>query len=310
MNLTKDNLPSFTQAELNTYDLKGIKIDKDRALKEIAEEILSEWEELNSEELMNARADHFKIPNTQADDYSERIISLTAGRELIYGIRHMGGNRDIPFIFLRPNFEITSSSMALEVYEKIKHEFNFFKPLYVSFMSTRKLDVDFIGSTYMVTKARVIKKLPVWPEQEKLELRKVEDDSYYEWYRAGYAEFHNERPELAAKVTVNSLESMRESVQDGLMFEVFMDDQKIGLIAGEKSEFLGHSGIYFHEIFVARNHKGQGLAKAIQKLFVEQVATDDDFIWGTIDSHNIPSFKTAQANARKPIRFECFVRIT
>lgn len=310
MNLTQERVQGFAQAELNTYNLEKFDLNKDIALEDIFKDISGEWKELNSDEVMNARADHFKIPNTNPSDYSERFIGLDEKRELIYGIRHMGGNRDIPFVFLRPNFEITSSSMALEVYEKIKHEFTSFKPLYVNFLSPRKLDVDFIGSTYLVTKAHEVKKLPAWPAQEKLELRKVEDDSYYEWYKTGYAEFHKERPELAAKVTVNSLESMRESIEDGLMFEVFMGEQKIGLIAGEKSEFLGHSGIYFHEIFVARTHKGQGLAKAIQKQYVEQVATDDDFIWGTIDSHNIPSFKTALANGRKPIRFEGFVRIT
>jgi len=89
------------------------------------------------------------------------------------------------------------------------------------------------------------------------------------------------------------------------MYEVYMKGKKIGLIAEERSPFLGHSGVYFHEIFISKKWKGKGLAKAIQRKFVN----DDDFIWGTIDAQNLPSYKTALVNKRRPIRFECFLKI-
>lgn len=169
--------------------------------------------------------------------------------------------------------------------------------------------MDFIGSTYLIAKSSDIKSIEIWDGEELLKLKKVVGDSYYDWYKSGYEEFHTERPDLEKKVTVNSLDSMRDSVEQGLMYEVYLNGEKMGLIAGESSPFLGHPGVYFHEIFISKKWKGKGLAKAIQRKFVEMSTKDNDFIWGTVDNHNLPSYKTAQSNRRHPIRFECFVKI-
>ena len=55
--------------------------------------------------------------------------------------------------------------------------------------------------------------------------------------------------------------------------------------------------------------KGKRLAKAIQRKFVAELAYENDYIWGTIDSANLPSYKTAFANGRKAIRVECFANL-
>jgi hypothetical protein len=307
--LPSSEVTKFAFEVLKTFNLSHLKIDETLAQKNIREEITSQWSDLNSPDVMKSRWDYFKVPKTEPSDYREHFVSLGPENKVLYGIRHMGGNREIPFIQLTPNFEIKDSKEVLIIFDKIKEEMAVFNPLYVCFWSPENLEVDFIASTYMVTQSKRIKDLHPWTNEDLLTLKLVRDNSFYDWYVAGYEDFHAENPELKEKVTVNSLDEMTDSLEHGLLFEILYDKRRIGLIAGEKSSFLGHPGIYFQEIFISKDWKGQGLAKAVQRKFIVENTLDDDIIWGTIDSSNVPSYKTALANGRKPIRFECFVKV-
>ncbi|WP_412472011.1 hypothetical protein [Halobacteriovorax sp. RT-1-4] len=309
MNLNKNDVHSFAQAQLDTFNLSEFKIDIGLALGNISAEIKEEFEELNSYEVMQERHSYFSIDGVFAEEYRERVIQFDDDRKLIYGIRHMGGNVDIPFIQFLANFNLTTNE-ALSLYENVKHEFVKFKPLYICFHSSLKLrDVDMIAATYLVTTTREMKSLKSWPLEEELSFKVINDDSYYNWYRSGYEEFNRDAPELSKKVCVNTHESMEESMKQGLLQLVFLGDEQIGLISAERSAFLGHDGIYFHEIFIDKKWKGKGLAKAIQRKFVVENTNDADYVWGTIDYSNLSSFKTALSNGRKPVRYENFVSI-
>ncbi|EQC43827.1 hypothetical protein M900_1451 [Bacteriovorax sp. Seq25_V] len=297
----------FAKAVLDTFDLKEFSIDREKALIGLKDDISSEFEDLNSEETKKARNDHFKIEGAKPEDYFEKVLLLDSGRKVIYGIRHMGGNPDLPFVQLTPNYQIYSKAEALEVYEKVRHEFEVFKPKFLSFWSRDQIDADFFGSIYMVSTSKKMKLLDEWSLESDLTFTKITDDSYYDWYESGYKEFHESSPELSQKVTVNSVDSMRDSLEEGLLFYVEFQGERIGLIAGERSKLLGHDGIYFHEIFISKKWKGKGLAKAIQRKFIVSNTVEHELVWGTIDAHNLPSFKTAKSNGRRPMRYECFV---
>ena len=126
MKLNDIELQSFVMAELNTYDLNGLGINSEIAKKEIKDELLEELEDLNSDDTKQARLDYFKVKDATKEDYSEKRVNIKDGKEVIYGIRNMGGNTDIPFIQLRANFELSSKEEALEIYELFKEEFNLF----------------------------------------------------------------------------------------------------------------------------------------------------------------------------------------
>mgnify|MGYP003684670097 CR=1 FL=1 len=309
MKLNQLEEQSFALAELNTYDLTGLGINKETALKELREDLISEIEDLNSEDTKKARFDHFKVKGASPDDYSEKLLKLDDDESIVYGIRNMGGNPDIPFVQIIPNFEITSKQMSLSIYERIKDEFKAFGPLYLSFQTRTRIDADFFGSVYMVAKTIDLVNKKPWPIEDRISFVDINDNSYYEWYKNGYDEFHSDVPGLKEKVTVNSEGSMTDSLEQGLLKFVEIYGERIGLIAGEKSELLGHTGVYFHEIYISKKWKGKGIAKAIQRKFVTLFANELEYVWGTIDSSNLPSYKTAYSNGRRPIRHECFINL-
>lgn len=104
MKLTNNDVRSFAQGELNTFDLSNIELDINLALNQLSDEIVSEWDELNSNEVMDSRNNYFEVPNTKSSDYAEKLLKLDGDKRVIYGIRHMGGNRKLPFINFKLNF--------------------------------------------------------------------------------------------------------------------------------------------------------------------------------------------------------------
>ncbi|WP_417334770.1 hypothetical protein [Halobacteriovorax marinus] len=309
MELNAAELKSFATAELNTYLLSSLSIDSNKALKEIEEEILDEYRDLNSEDTKRARLDYFKVNDAKSDDYAEKILELEDNKKVIYGIRHKGANPDLPFVQLKANFSITSKADALEIYQKVRHEFEVFKPLYINFHNAMKVDADFYGSIYMVASTKEIIECPNWSNEGKITFEAIKDNSYYDWYKDGYDQFHLDAPDLKNKVTVNSCSSMEDSLEQGLLKFVYLNEERIGLIAGERSDFLGSSAVYFHEIFISKKWKGRGLAKVVQQKFIKDFCSDLNFVWGTIDAHNLPSYKTAYSNGRRAVRYECFVNL-
>lgn len=309
MNLTIEDVATFALAELNTFNLKKLHLNHKTALNKLKQDINTELDELNSSEVKMSRWNYFKIPNTKVNDFEERVLDLGGGKKLIYGIRHLGGDRSTPFLYLKPNYKFLSKSDVFNVYDSIKRNVSIFKPLYLCWWSDNVVDADIIGSTYMVACASDIKKIKPWDDETLLDLKRVTDDSFYSWYKRGYENFHKQTPSLKKKVTMNSLESMKDSMESGLLYDVMIGKERIGLISAERSPLLGHPAIYFHEIYIDNNWRGRGLAKSIQRKFILQNAKAGDYIWGTIDNSNLSSYKTALSNRRRPIRYECFARL-
>ena len=308
MNLNQLEKRAFAQAILNTYDLTKVSINKERALKELIVDLEEEFEELNLDVTKNARLTHFNVKSAVANDYSEKMMKLTEGRSIIHGIRNKGGNPKLPFIQIVSNFSITSKEMALSIYDQIKDEYNIFNPLFINFYSSSNIEVDVSGLIVMASKTKKILEQRPWLQEDQISFTDIKDSSYYQWYKDGYNEFHNEVPTLKNKVPCNSEESMEDSLEQGLLKFVEFDGVRIRFISAEKSDLLSHSGIYFNEIFILRKWKGKSLAKQIQRKFISLFANNVEYVWGTIDSENIPSYKTAYSNNRRPIRYECFIK--
>lgn len=307
MKITEYEVESFANAAYASFNLESLTIDKSKALEELSADISAEFEDLNSAETKQARHEHFNIEGTNEENYIEKILDLGNDKKIIYGIRHMGGNREIPFIQFAPNFTIESKKQALSIYEKVKDELRAFKPMFLSFWSHKQIDEDFIGNSYMVSTAESFKTMQAWPQEEGMVFENIGTTLYYAWYKKGYEEFHLDCPELAKKVTINGIEIMNDSMEQGLLKYINLNGERIGLIAAEKSKLLNHDGLYFNEIYIEKKYKGRGLAKAIQRKFVNEFSKGHEFIWGTIDTLNKPSYKTAYSNGRRPIRFECFI---
>lgn len=291
---------------MDTYDWERVSLNRQNVYNSIQEDLRTSFNELNLEEVQKKRCASMKIGNFQ--DYQEKIISLSDERKLICGIRHLGCNPKLPFIHIVPNFSLKNKKEALDIGRILYQEFSIFHPKTLCFWSKTKVEVDRPGVLYLVARSEDIQARS-FSNSKDIFLKKVEDQSYYNWYQCEYEKFHLQFPHLKWTVTVNSQDIMEQSRKEGLLYYGVVNDEIIGLIAAVRSNFLGHSGLYFNEIYLTSKWRGQKLAPILQRRFILEQASPREIIWGTIDAENLPSLKTALSNGRFSVRFENFVKL-
>ncbi len=299
------NYKEFALSVANTYSLE---LDTKKVLAFFENELKEDFEGLNTEAVKKDRYSYFQIEGSKPEDYSENYTEINE-LKVIHGIRHFGGDKNLPFVNIIASKPILSKKDALSVYDSIKERYKFFKPLHLSFRSAKEIDADFFASIHMVQKAQVIKSIKPWQFESEIKFVTINDRTFYDWYKNQYEVFHKNFPELKEKVTLNELDVFEDGLKESLLQFVKISDEIVGLIAAERSKFLGEEGIYFNDIVITKDWKGKGLAKAIQRKFVEKFSSDE-WIWGTIDKNNLPSYNTALANRRMPVSYECFIKLS
>lgn len=307
--MEKNEFKDFASVALSTYNVEKLDLNLDSPLEALLDEIASAFNDLNSEATKKARFDFFNLPNTTPNDYTEYIVTIPDKGRVICGIRHLSAQKEKPFLQILTSFKASKEELKT-IYENfLSDKFKVFNPRYLQFYTSCAIESDKTGAAYLVQKASVIKGNLKFEIEDAIELNAPKSEQYYDWYEYEYRMFHTKNPSLAHKVPLNSKSLMEESRKAGLLKEVIYKDEVIGLIAALSSNFLGEKGKYFIEILLRENWKNKGFAKAIQRKFVSEYVHEDEIVWGTIDVNNIPSFNTALANLRVPIRYENFVKI-
>lgn len=321
-----DRYKNFARKTLSTYDLEEFgdefKDIEANVLQSITAEIESTLTDLNSPKTKEIRHKFFKIPNTRPEDYTEHLLTLNdvnnessekndtqmIPKQVICGIRHMNRNPDIPFVNISTNFECSIPELKQIYQEQLAQYFAVFNPIYLSYHTKEKTD-NKLGSCYLVQKASVIKAIPKHSNESEMTLIEPTNSDYYDWYVNGYNEFYETHPSLKESVPTNDLKLMESCREMGLLKLVEYKGKQIGLIAANKDEFLGKEALYFIELFIEDAHTGLGLAKSLQRKFIDASTVGHEMVWGTIDYENVRSFKTALSNKRRLIRYENFVEL-
>jgi len=312
--MLQTNLCEFAKATLSTYEQTFTsRFDPKVSLAFISSEIENERLSLNRQETLSRRLNHYRnfFPYASPADFQEK--QLVTSKKFLAGIRFIGGNAKEPFIDVLPSWKITTESEILEIIYLIKKEFRVFEPKYlqlwvepsfekhpytkISFQVARRVICGFIGE------------LDVQAELSDLEIKlsTVDDDHYYNWYQSVYADFHEKNPNLVNWVPCNSKEEMDESKSQKLLFWIYVNGKKAGIIGGCKSTLLGVNALYMDEILLTDAFKGKGLAPQVQKIYLAAICDRFDLVWGTIDAKNIPSTRTALRVGRKIVRSEIFL---
>jgi hypothetical protein len=311
----------FAQAALRAgYDLSRFKAAAgDGGTNELIRKF-DERVDLNKAETKAARHKFFGIPGTKPEDFSELLIEIEADKSVLVGIRHMNLNSNSPYLEVWPNWLPTNEEEVRKIASRITEHFSSFRPKHLCLWldPTGSLLQDLaprsiIGQHILARPIADIVKSPQPLDSGRLTIERIADESFYDDYAKAYADFHQEFPELKARVAVVDLEDMRQSIADDLLFGARYNGEYSGLIAAQREQFLGYQGVYFLELLLLPRFKKMGLAPVLQRSFIDRVAQlggyRDAVVWGTIDSHNLPSLRTALRVGRKIVSTECFYRI-
>jgi RimJ/RimL family protein N-acetyltransferase len=265
--------------------------------------------ELSSWKVANARRLHF-YPDDKgvtSENFLETVVHLPGIGSIIAGIRHQACCTEFPFIAVsplcNPTLLITHKTLVAEV---LKETFSVFAPKGFTLMIPTP---DKQGSEH---------KLEVWQQtyygkyeqlHDKPELNIILADTLtnYDHFAEEYTQWQKNAGSLGAVVNPADREELEESIQQKLCYYGYLNHQWIGIIAGLEKNFFGLEGCLILEEFIFSSYRGQGLAKQIQQLFHNQVSDRFETVWGTIDTANIPSIKTAKACNRSVVLQETFI---
>ena len=260
-------------------------------------QVAKEFEEvltLNNPDVLEKRRGYFGTG--EAEDYLNRLIETDEG-PIVAGIRHLGNDRDKPFVLIWPSFKISSLK---NISECIKPHFEIFKPESICYWSRP----DCNDSNVKIVQQRFIARIVDMPKHD---LALSQHKQYYPWYQAEYASFHQEHPEFVNRIQTNSQELMDASYEEGLLYTLTEGDNRIGLVAAERDTFLDRPTIYLIEILIAKNYRGKGYAGRLLAGFVNRL--NADYFVCEIDVDNVPSTKTALRSGQKVFSQENFVDV-
>lgn len=315
--MLENNLEKLTLALAETFDYKSLGVAKDNMLLTWAKAQINELLELNHEDVKAKRCDYFNIPGVNKDDFSETLFNISADKNVLAGIRHAGGNIEVPFIHITPDFPI----LDLEELERIKTiltpKFEKFSPLYLDcWVNPRWRIHDELLAKAEPRQRYIVGRIKDLIEQnenitleKEISLQRVEDRSFYPWYHQLYADFHRNNPGLKDWVPINDEEDMFASMEENLLWYVYAKDKRIGIVQGETESIFNRPSLYMAEILLDEEYRGRALAPKVQIEFIRKNRKKFDIVWGTIDQKNIPSMKTALKVGRRNIRSAFMVPI-
>jgi len=272
--------------QLDEYPIRDVEAQIQIELQEILD--------LNQPEVLKDRLSYVGIG--EESDYVNKWLKTKEGYVLA-GIRHFGGNLDMPFVFMWPSFRIKNIE---RVVEELTTTFSIFKPKYYNFW----IRPDCNNYDVKIVQQRFIGEIN---EMSKNNLRLIKPVEYYDWYENEYRKFHQLHPEFKYRIGCNDKSLMDESFAEGLLFLLTDDNETIGLISGEKEIFLRKPSVYLNEILISNEHRGQGYGSKLLGSFVNQL--EAKYFTCHIDIENIPSTQTAIKSGQKVFSQECFVSI-
>lgn len=268
-------------------------------------EIRDRFDDINT--LCDARAQW--LGRGRAEDFRETLVEVPGTGTLLCGIRHVGMDRERPFVSVTPTFSLVDAHAARQLYQQVlRPRFEVFAPCFIRLVVPGSIcPLTAIGSQTWVASAADI---PRPPTKVSVDLTEPSSNSYYTHYERLYHSFHTDHPQYQYLVSCNKHREMERYRSLGCLREVRVDQQPVGYIAADRTAFLGHPALYLTEIILDAAFRGQGLGQTIQRQFIGECARPKDYVWGTIESSNHAAIQTASANRRIPVQTESFVPLS
>lgn len=310
--ITKKHLDALIASRFDLLKSKDIFKNNLEELKNSIESDLNSIAELSLIETATKRFEFFKLENTCAENFQERIIEIDDNKFVMAGIRFRGLNKERPFISIYANFELSDENLP-DIANLINREFSLFKPQAFQFHSNSekeftdvKLEIDHYTVVGFIDQI-IEDQLP--NRREVIELKEIRTIDFYTEYLEEYSLFHKKNFALINEVNPESLEDFKIAMKNSLIYQVFIDNEVAGVIAASPTEYKGIKSIYIFEEILYNDFKGFKFGSYIQKAFTKKLVGRGHLLWGTISHLNQVSLKTALRNGRKIEEISYFYKL-
>lgn len=242
--------------------------------------------------------------------FLNRWVAVAADLSVLVGPRYRGRDPHKPFV----SVEASSRPLAPEDLPTLRGvlgaEFSAFHPLYVRCWSAEPPGAWPGTRPDMRNVVGHISDLGQRPLPSGLTARAASDLAFYNCY-AEIHRIHVERePEHAVHSKLETREDLTELIDDGTLFEVFVDDQWAGIVGAYADSRAGLSGYTVKELILDHEVRGRGYGSALSTVLAKELpAAEDAWLLGTIHTDNVTAYRSALAAGRTDVGGEVLVTL-
>lgn len=258
--------------------------------------------------------DMVQLPVQDPLAWANRRIELSDGHWAIAGIRFRGRDIEKPFVDVIATSLPPVPSGLVALGEVLMH-FSAFSPLClrVNMPAPDRESLAVIASKADAGRATPDLLIVARPVAEMLEqsvadrydevsLAPYEPAAAEARVAAIYDELKPARPQLGQWATPADADALEGAAAEGLLFDIRVNGTSAGVVAAERDNAYGFTGLCMQEIVLDSAHRGQQIGvAALQRLCRELPSGPQDVLWGHIHPGNVPSLRNAQESGRKVI---------
>ena len=302
----RDRFLAYAQNEVHPLVREWLSAETIRA--NLLEELDADLERLESDALAAEFQHHCPVAGTSADEYKNRVIELD-GLTLLTGIRFLGLDLQKPFVDIMYSSMYSSEAapspeQLSAVKDAIREAFSVFRPRRFRFYSPsnqprfakggdKRLLAAPLGVMLAQSEAETLRRVT---------LKRATSLAFYGDYAAMYEELLAEHPELQEVVRLEPEADMQTYLDEGYVFEIFVDGHPAGLTAVLEDVQTGLSGLCVMEIVLAKAFRAQGFGSTVQRrlaaALVAAGVAQDVLLFGTIGENNLPARRAAARAGR------------
>ncbi len=226
---------------------------------------------------------------------------------LLAGIRFQGVDVTQPYISVLGNFKNIDTVSFNKIAEIIRKEFKIFKPhsFHMNFPEGIAVPVKHKIDRYTVMgNIQDVVNLQLAITPDLVELVPLKEINFYEDYVSEYGKLYDKAPHLKNEVKVESLESLNNAGKEDLLFEILVNGQRAGVIAGYTEDYFGKKEVCILEEILFEAYRGKGFGVYLQKAFANKMLNRFELMLGHISHLNPSSLKIALKNGRKVTEIE------
>ncbi|HZX01678.1 GNAT family N-acetyltransferase, partial [Kribbella sp.] len=136
-----------------------------------------------------------------------------------------------------------------------------------------------------------------------LTLRLAKSVDHYDDARRAYAAVDAEHPHHVREATLQDLDDLQESADDGLLYDVLVNDDWAGYAAAiiKPDDALGLPAYVVRELVLAPEYRGQGYGRHLSALLAQSLPDPTRILIGTIHAANHGARTAALASGRHDI---------
>ena len=260
-------------------------------------------ERVFSDEMAQQFHHYCPISDATDEDFKNGWLELPELGHSLIGIRFRGLDLNRPFVELVVSDELLPETMnTAAIKEAVGAVYELFQPKHLRFFlpSNWQGDVEswqgaYWEKRYLAAPVSEMRSLSKPKNVERLRLHKPSDMAFYEPYTDLYERRFEAQPSLREYSRIEEEEDMAHYLEEGTLFELYVDDIWAGVIVVTRAEEQGMKGFLVVDILLEPHFSGQGLGVAAQYRLANTLETKDgDVLFGTIDSRNVSAIKTAE----------------